>query len=109
MLSAIALRIAPRGRTYLDSQDLRVQLPSLVGGDTSSNDRPAHTASSSECGLAWQEDIWDVLVLAKQWEVEDNLDRLDVGGENDEFTNTSVEGLGSFVRSAGVLAHDSER
>jgi hypothetical protein len=29
--------------------------------------------------------------------VEDDFDGLDVGGENDEFTDTSVEGFGGFV------------
>lgn len=29
--------------------------------------------------------------------MEDNLDRLDVGGHDDELANTSVEGLGGLV------------
>ena len=35
--------------------------------------------------------------------MEDDLDGLDVGGENDKFTNTSVEGFGGFVGSVRQL------
>jgi hypothetical protein len=86
--------------THLDSNDLRVQLPSLVGSHTSSNDSPRDTASTPQSSLGGQEDVWDVLVFAEEGKVKNDLDWLDVGGKDDELADTSVEGLGSFVGSA---------
>ena len=83
--------------TDLDSLDLCVQLPSLVGGNTGSDNRPGNTASPTESSLGRQKDIGDVLVLTEEGKVEDDLNRLDIGGHDNEFADTSVKGLGGFV------------
>jgi hypothetical protein len=85
--------------THLNSQDLSIQLPSLIGSNTSSNNRSADTTSPTQSSLGRKEDIRDVLVFTEEGEVEYDLDGFDVGGEDDEFTNTSVEGFGGFVGS----------
>jgi hypothetical protein len=85
--------------THLDSQDLLVQLPSLVGSNTSGNNGSTDSTSPSKSSLGREEDVGYVLVLTEKRKVEDDLDRFDVGGENDEFTDTSVEGFGRFVSS----------
>lgn len=81
----------------LDSLDLGVQLPSLIGGNTGGDNRPRNTASPTESSLGRQKDIGDVLVLTEEGKVEDDLNRLDIGGHDNEFADTSVKGLGGFV------------
>lgn len=83
--------------TNLDSLDLCVQLPSLVGGNTGSDNRPGNTASPTESSLGRQKDVGDVLVLTEKGKVEDNLNRLDIGGHDNELADTPVKGLGGFV------------
>jgi hypothetical protein len=41
--------------------------------------------------LAGDKDVRDVLVLAEEGEVENDLQRFGVGGENDELGNTPIE------------------
>ena len=79
--------------THLDSLDLRVQLPSLVGRHASSDHRPANPTSSTESGLAGQKDVRDVLVFAQEREVQEDLDGFGIGGHDDELANSSVESL----------------
>ena len=88
-------------KSHLDSLNLGVQLSGLVGCDGSGDDGSGDTASSSEGSLAGDEDVRDVLVLAQEGQVKDNLDRLDVGGHDDELADTSVKGLGGLVSTAG--------
>lgn len=77
--------------------NLGVQLPSLVGSNTGSDNRPRNTASPTKGSLGRQEDVGDVLVLTEEGEVKDNLYRLDIRGHDDELADTSVKGLGGFV------------
>lgn len=42
-------------------------------------------------------DVCDVLVLAEKRDVEENGKRSGVGGEDDDFGDTTVEGLGGLV------------
>lgn len=86
--------------THLDSQDLGVQLPRLVGGDTSSNNRSRDTTRATQRRLARQKHIGDVLVFAQERKVENNLDRLHIGSHYDEFADTSVERFGGFIGTA---------
>ncbi len=46
--------------------------------------------------------IGDVLVLAEERDVEENLQRFSIGGKNNELGLTAIEGLGRFV---SALAH----
>ena len=52
--------------------------------------------------LRSDKDIGDVLVLAEERDVEENLQRFSIGGKNNELGLTAIEGLGRFV---GALAH----
>ena len=52
--------------------------------------------------LRSDKDIGDVLVLAEERDVEENLQRFGIGGKNNELGLTAIEGLGRFV---GALAH----
>jgi len=98
----------------LDNPDLGLQLTRLVGSDTGADNGPAHTACSAQGDLAGYEDVGDVLVLTEKWEVEENLEGLGVGGEDDELGGPTVEGLGGFVGSllelpvVGGLLHEVE-
>lgn len=48
------------------------------------------------------------LVFAKEGQVEDDLDGLDVGGHDDELADTTVESLGSLVGSVTDHQHSPE-
>ena len=83
----------------LDGQNLGLEVRALVGGDGGSNDGARDTAGATEGSLGGDKDIGDVLVLAEERQVEQNLNGLGVGGHDDELGNTTVEGLGSLVGS----------
>ena len=76
----------------------------FVGGNTGTDDSPGNTAGTSEGGLAWNIDVWNVLVLAQEWKMEENGERSSVCGEDDDLADTTVEGLGSFVGTLLELA-----
>jgi len=80
-------------KTHLDGIDLRPQFPSFIGSDRSGNDGPRNTTSATESGLGGNENVRNVLVLAEEGQVEENFDGFGIGGHDDEFTDTSVEGL----------------
>ena len=86
-------------KTYskLDGLDLALKLPSLVGCDRARDDRARNTTGPTKSSLAGNKDIRNVLVLAEQGKVEDNLDGLDVGSHDNELADTTVESLGSLV------------
>ncbi len=48
--------------------------------------------------LRANEDIGDVLVLAEQRQVEQDLKGLSVGSEHDELGDTTVESLGGYQK-----------
>lgn len=87
----------------LNGGDLRLQLGALVGGDTASDDWARDAACTAESLLRANEYVWDVLVLAQQWQVQQDLQWLSIGGQNDEFGESAVECLGGFVSSASQL------
>jgi hypothetical protein len=88
----------------LDGSDLALQLRSLVGGDRGGDDATADTASTAERDLGRDEDVGDVLVLAKERQVQEDLERLGVGSHDDELGDTTVKGLGRLVGSLLQLA-----
>jgi len=69
--------------------DLRIQVGSLVRSEGNSNDGPRDTAGAADGDLAGKEDIRDVLLLGEKRKVEDDAERLRVGGENDEFAGAT--------------------
>lgn len=83
----------------LDGVDLVLHRRSVVGGDRSGNHWSGNTTGSAQSGLGWHENVWNVLVLTQQGEMQQDLDWLGVGSHDDEFRNTSVQGLGSFIGS----------
>jgi hypothetical protein len=72
------LGASSRVRTHLDGINLALELASLGGGDRGGNDGPRDTASTAEGGLGGDEDVGDVLVLAEEGEVEQDLNGLGV-------------------------------
>lgn len=81
----------------LDTVDLVLQSRTLVGGDGGSDDWSGDTTSSTQSGSGWNKDVWNVLVLTQQWQVQQDLDWLGVCGHDDELGDTSVQGLGGLV------------
>lgn len=88
----------------LEGADLVHEIGSLVGGDGGGDDGAGDTAGTSESGLGWNVDVWDVLILAEEWEVEENLKWIGVGGEDDDLGDSAVEGLGGLVGALLELA-----
>ena len=62
-----------------------------------SNDRSADTTSSTERLLGPDEHVGDVLVLAEQGDVQQDLERLAVGGKHHELGLTTVQSLGRLI------------
>ena len=108
----------------LDGDDLRLDLASLVLGDAGSDHRPRHATSPAvknthttrilqiqhsaqekqdyavepaKSLLGADKDIGDVLVLAEQRDVEENLERLAVRRQHDKLRLATVQGLGRLV------------
>lgn len=88
----------------LQSSDLVHQIGSLVGGDTGTDDSAGNTASTAQSSLAWNVHIWYVLVLTQKWEMEEDSKRSSVGCENDDLTDTTVQGLCGLVGTLLELA-----
>lgn len=88
----------------LKSTDLVHEIGCLVGGDGGGDDGAGDTAGASESGLGWNVDVWDVLILAEEWEVEEDGQWSGVGGEDDDLGDSAVKGLGSLVGTLLQLA-----
>jgi hypothetical protein len=81
----------------LQLSDCGHQIAALIRCDAGCNHRSAHSAGASEGRLAIDVDIGYVLVLSKQWQVEQNGERGGIGSENDEFSRSTVQSLSGFV------------
>ena len=93
-------------RTRLDEEVLNLnlelvnvvlELTALVGGNRARDDGPGDAACASERNLGRDEDVRDVLVLAEEGEVEEDLEGLGVSGHDDHLGDAAVEGLGGLV------------
>ena len=80
----------------LEVIDLGLELAALVRGNGGSNDRARDTTGATKGDLGGDEDVGDVLVLAEEGQVEDDLDGLGVGSHHDHLSNTTVERLGGW-------------
>ena len=85
----------------------------LGGGDARGNDGSRNVASASQGGLGFDKDVRNVLLdasdrqhrtttqkdeyllFAKQGKVQENFKRLRIGGEDDEFGDTTIQGFRS--------------
>jgi len=88
----------------LDGPNLALQLGGLVRGDTGGDNATADTTSAAKRDLGRNKNVGDVLIFTKKRQVEENLDGLSVGGEHNEFADTTIEGLGGFIGSLLQLA-----
>mmetsp|Transcript_21544 Transcript_21544/g.48030 ORF Transcript_21544/g.48030 Transcript_21544/m.48030 type:complete len:202 (-) Transcript_21544:14-619(-) len=79
--------------------DLGVQLGTLLRRDGAGDDGARDAAGAAEGGLGLHKDVRHVLVLAHKRQVEQNLQGLRVGGEDDELGGAAVERLGRLVRA----------
>lgn len=82
--------------THLDGIDLRPQFPSFVGSDGSGDNRSRNSTSTSESGFRGNENVRNVLVFTEEGQVKENFNGFGIGSHDDEFTDTSVEGLQRF-------------
>lgn len=71
--------------------DLRLELGVGVVQDDGGDDVSGDTAGAAEVGLLANVHVGDVLVFAEEWQVEDDLEGLGIGGQDDQVSNTTVE------------------
>ncbi len=83
--------------THLDRLDLRIELTRLVGRHARGNDGARDAARAPERRLGREKDVGHILVLAQEGQVEEDLDRLSVGREDDELADAAVKRLGRLV------------
>lgn len=62
----------------LDRLDLRLKIGTFVRGDGNSNNGARDTAGTTQSSLGWKENVRNVLILTKQRQVKQDLERLGV-------------------------------
>jgi hypothetical protein len=88
----------------LEGADLAHQVGGFVGGDRRRDDRTSNTTGAAKCHLAGHVNVRNVLVLAKQRQVEEDGERGGVGSENDQLADSAIQGLGCLVGTLLELA-----
>lgn len=91
-------------KLVLEGEDLFLQLGGVVRGDGGTHDWARHSAGTAESDLGGNEHVGDVLVLAQEGQVQNNLQRLGVSGHDDELGLTAVQSFGSLVSTLLKLA-----
>lgn len=81
----------------LDGLNLTGKL--VAGEDGECNHVAGDSSGTAECGLAGDKDVRHILVFAEQGKVEQNLDGVGVASDDDEVSNTAVQGLSGLVGS----------
>lgn len=86
---------------HVDS--LRLSILSTYRGfvcrDAGGDNGPGNATSTAESHLGRNVDVWHVLVLAKQRQVQKDGERGGVGSEDDQLTDTTVEGPKTLIVS----------
>ena len=73
---------------------------SLIPG---TNDWPGDATGTAQSLLGADKHVGNILVLAEQWDVQQNLQGLAVGGQHNELGLSTVQGLGGLVGSLSDL------
>lgn len=84
---------------HLHRLNLWFQLRPLLYGDRGSNDGAGHPAGPAQSLLGADKHIRDVLVLAEQRQVKDDLQWFSISGHHNKLSDASVEGLCGCGRS----------
>lgn len=82
--------------SHLDRLNLRLELRPLLYGDWGSNDGARHPTGPAQGLLGADKHVRDVLVLAEQWQVEDDLQWFSISGHHDELSDASVQGFSGW-------------
>ena len=86
----------------LNRLNLGLELRSLLYGDRGSNDGAWHPTGPAQGLLGADEHVRDVLVLAEQWQVEDDLQWFSISSHHDELGDASVQGFSGWKRRGGI-------
>lgn len=89
--------------------DLARELAGLVGVDGRGNDGAADAAGAAEQRLAGDVDVGRALVLAQQRDVQQDRERLRVGGQDGNLAGAAVQRLGHLVGALFGLANVRRR
>jgi hypothetical protein len=88
----------------LEGADLAHQVGGFVGGNRRRDDRTSNSTGAAKCHLGRHINVRDVLVLAKQRQVEEDGERRGVRSEDDQLADSAVQGLGGLVGALLELA-----
>ena len=80
----------------LNVVDLASKLAVGVAHDGASNNGTSNSASTTQSNLRGNKDVGDILVLAKERNVENDLKRLSIGSHHDEGALTTIQSLRSY-------------
>lgn len=78
---------------HLNRLNLRFELRPLLYGDWGSDDRARHPAGPAQGLLGPDKHVRDVLVLAEQRQVEDDLQWFSISGHHNKLSDASVQGF----------------
>jgi len=78
----------------LEVLDLALQLRPFVRGDRTRDDGSRNATGAPERLFRRHENIWYVLVLSQQRQMQEDLQRFSVGRHDDELGDAPVQGLG---------------
>lgn len=97
----------------LDVQDLRLQIRGFVGGDGSRDDGARDTTGTTQGSLGGNKDVGDVLIFTQKRKMEENFQRLGIGYQKDTHVslhihNSSHLSLSSTVCHSLLTSHDNE-
>jgi hypothetical protein len=87
----------------LEALNLLGNLTPVVGLDGAGDDGTRDTAGTAESGPVLDVNVRDVLVLAKEGKVKEDLEGLSVRSKDNKGSVTLVEGLGGLVGAAAEL------
>ncbi len=93
----------------LQRPNLRLQVARLICRDARRKYRPADAACATQCHLAWDVDIWDILILTQKGQVEEDSERGGVGGENNNFGDAAIQSFGCCEKPSVVCLDPSMR
>lgn len=84
----------------LEVLDVIIELTLAVGKDGAGYHSAGDSAGISEGNLAGNKDVMNVLLLTNQRKVQQDLERLRIGGQNDEVRLLTVQRLGGWRKTS---------
>lgn len=88
----------------LEGADLAHEIRSFVRGDAAADHSSRDTTGAAQSHFRGHVDVWCVFIFAEKRKMEENRERRSIRRKDDDLADTTVEGLGRFVRALLELA-----